>query len=252
MTIPSILKLPFTLRQYKTRAVSQPDQPVQCSLCWRAFGKVEDLSDPKEKPCRPIQIFPCRHIFGDHCLQHSLRSGANTCPLCRTTLEALSDEDSDNLIWVANLAVTKLVVSVATQHITRYTDPTAFNTLSERLYNGTLSLHDSIRLWWIYVHAWLALTTHIGFSLAIRYAAGYYALLGLIVFLANDTSLWPYIRWWYELWKILVTYGGIFKSCAEHMSNILTGCITWTSISTLIFAVFIGGIIREWRRVAAT
>ena len=148
MAAPPIYLLPATLRRYRTKAIGNPAEK-ECPLCWRNFGTKHDPSDPEERPCRPLQILPCRHVFGSECLRQITSRGISTCPSCRAPFKVAPDESLDNLEWAVNSLPCKLMID-AIKRRTQLHGP--FDTLNEHLFDGSIGFFESIWLWQIYAY----------------------------------------------------------------------------------------------------
>jgi hypothetical protein len=237
MASPPLYKLPVALRQYKTERVASPSEP--CSLCWRDFGQKNDPSDRNETPCLPLEIFPCRHVFGSHCLQLLKRSGTTICPACRTRLEVPSSAHLDTVHIIANHIVSKSIIDFTTQYIREYTDPTTFNALSQELFAGTFTLSGTCTLWWLYVRAWLKCITRIGFIWVMRNALLYYGIMAIVTYITRETPWWPRVYSYLTYAKSPTTYREIVRACVENAWMVVTGFVEWGGLGTVLFGALI-------------
>ncbi|CAI6302832.1 unnamed protein product [Periconia digitata] len=164
MAHPHILyKLPATRRKYHVRNLSPPTPPTPdnddtCSICYRAYNEKDDPTDADETPCQPIQLLPCKHIIGSACFTKLLQADMDTCQVCRSKVDVLSNpypawlQKSTSWFWY------KLYSDHAPGHALKNGKLGVFNHLSKKLFNEQMSMQETGQLWWMYMDSLSAWT----------------------------------------------------------------------------------------------
>jgi hypothetical protein len=128
---PSTTMLPRKLRvllsemylHYIYQVMRVPAEDNKCISCWRAFNTRDDASDSTEQPCYPLRIQPCDHLIGSHCLEEMTRRHMETCPHCRAPMTGFNSV------------------------------PAILNPLLDKLFEGTLNVHEGLQLWGIFMRS---------------------------------------------------------------------------------------------------
>jgi hypothetical protein len=120
--------------------------------------------------------------------------------------------------------------------------------LSKDVFAGTITFSDAIELWWIYIRAWIAIITRVGFLWVVRNGLCVYTGLALVVFVTKYTSLWPGLSSWLVYWGAPTTYRSILEDFFETFWSVTKGFALLGGVSTMLFSVLIMRLI--WMGIA--
>lgn len=232
MAPPPLYTLPATLRTYKTQPVSNPPEP-ECPLCWRDYNHKENPNDPDETPCRPIQVLPCKHVFGSVCFQRLTCNGNKLCPTCRAPLKTSPDPDLDNTEGWASCDIVQRHINAVEKHIMEHSSAREFEKLIKRLFDGAMTTSEFYRL--LRMYFWASFLVEIKFAQHLLASYILFLFCKILVWLCEGVFT---IGDWADLLRSLDDETGLPLGMRDLLENLLQDGVRNTCIMVVGCGLF--------------